>query len=274
MRIVHDTAIGRWPAARLVQSFAALAAAGLLLTAETCPSTPSEADTGGITLDKTKVNEKPDPAQLVNGRHYLVGSTTLQWNLPGVVGHALYVSKENGVCPATEKTSYSMIGLDADSYVKDPAKLTLLDKLGAPIYDSRVDKGADLDLNILIFSGGAHAEDFAEVALTNVNAMPNTGGLVDDYANKIRAKLTDNDCYALIVTGATVQFLSTRWFKHISGSGVISGPTFGVNGKVYNNQDKSENQALIAIDYSLVRKPGREPLENPPVPAFMTVRPR
>ena len=72
-------------------------------------------DTSQPVLADTPVNETPSGE--VNGRFYLLHSASVQYNLPVLVGHVLYIPQQDGTCPTIANREYSTAQLSEDTYL-------------------------------------------------------------------------------------------------------------------------------------------------------------
>lgn len=208
----------------------------------------------GVELKDTPM-DKPLTGPDVSGQRYLTNSATYQFNLPTLVGKVLFIKKRSdGSCPGAND-KYDAIQLSDKSFVKKPEDFALQDKLGPPLYESKVTKGASTELRIFLFGGKASVDDVAEVALTNVSALPvPASGLRVGYASEVLSQLRPDECDVFVIMGATVKTLSAKYYRKTSASGSLSGAVFGdASGNIYKEDGISDLQFLIAIDIVPVR---------------------
>lgn len=205
-----------------------------------------------VELGDTKLNEELSRLPFGNERT-LTRAATFQYDLPALVGHAIFMTKnKDGAC-AVVSDQYDAIFVSPESYVKSGTKLEPK-TVNAVMYDRKVNKGAAYALQIFPFSAQLTNDTLAQVTITDAAflTIPD-GGLDSAWKRRIVADASPTGCPALLVRGAKVRVASYRFFtrKEAQAGGTVQA-VFGANGKTYSESSMAQNDIAIAIDPSII----------------------
>lgn len=206
-----------------------------------------------ITFDKdTPINDEIKKLKF-NEERILQKSSTYQYNLSSLIGHVLYPQKVAGQCQPTLQDSYDA-GLLSKSYLKPSAKLEVK-SVNTVLYDSKTDKGGAADLSIFAFSGSITVDNLAQVTITDAAflSLPQDA-LVDDWAQQAINAMTANDCTPILINGAKTRVATYKYYHKSTKKAGFLGSVFGVSGNIYNEDGRTANETVIAIDPIIARK--------------------
>ncbi len=199
----------------------------------------------GVKFAGQALNEQV-PTQL-RERAALRKFTTYESNLPGLVGHFLYVVKDAaGQCPKTNNDSYDACGVGISSYVKQGVDLKPTND-AVLRYQSKVNAEITGQVAILVAAGNLSAQQAMEMVVTDTVTLALKDGDFDPVTvdGEFSKPLPAGACVRLFIRGAALSTVTYKTYSEIKADATTSGNAFSANGKTYG---KGES---FSLDYVL-----------------------